>query len=57
MDGTKKRIPRAEFHGIFLDFCGMWNDLKSGKSIFRPKKRNLRFFSTFYGISHKKNFF
>ena len=24
-DGTKKRIPQAEFHGIFLDFveCGM----------------------------------
>ena len=32
MDVPKKRIPRAEFHGIFLDFVEM------------PKKRKVRIF-------------
>ena len=54
MDGGKKRIPRAEFHGIFLNFaeCGM--RVKRGKSNFWGKKRN---FSFFCGIPQKKFFF
>ena len=54
MDGGKKRIPRAEFHGIFLNFAECGRGVKRGKSIFRGKKRN---FSFFCGIPQKKFFF
>ena len=51
MDGGKKRIPRAEFHGIFLNFVECGIAYESGKSVFLPNKRNSNFNSTEFRLS------